>query len=134
MTLMEWDDANLSATDWQTKGFSLFKIGQYQDAIAAFDTALSLDPTNCQTWNFRGNALSALQQHAAALKCYDNATMINLNYHQAWFNRGLLLVEMGAYGSAIESYDRAISLYSDPCYLHARDAIYLKQKLVPLEV
>jgi tetratricopeptide (TPR) repeat protein len=120
-----------SVTDWQAQGCALCAAEQYQAAIAAFDRALSLDPNHCQTWNYRGNALSASQRQAEALTCYDRAIALNPNYHQAWFNRGLLMAEMGAYGSALSAYDRAIALYADPRYIHARDTIWLKQKLVP---
>lgn len=122
-----------TAADWQAKGCNLCQVEQYQEAIAAFDRALQLEPHNCQTWNYRGNALSALQRPTAALHCYDKATALNSTYHQAWFNRGLLLTEMGAYGSALESFDRAITHHPDPCYFHAKNTIWLKQKLVPLE-
>jgi tetratricopeptide (TPR) repeat protein len=120
-----------SAQEWQAQGCALCAEEQYQAAIAAFDCALSLEPQNSQTWNYRGNAMSALQRQAEALACYEKATFLNPTYHQAWFNQGLLLVEMGAYGSALAAYDRAITLHPDPCYLHARADIWLKQKLTP---
>lgn len=115
----------------QAQGCALCAAEQYQAAIAVFDIALSLAPNNCQTWNYRGNALSALQRQAEALTCYDKATTLNPSYHQAWFNRGLLLAEMGVYSSALAAYDRAIALYPDPCYIHAKDNIWLKKKLIP---
>jgi tetratricopeptide (TPR) repeat protein len=117
--------------DLQAQGCALCAAEQYQAAIVAFDTALSLAPNNCQTWNYRGNALSALRRQAEALTCYEKATMLHPGYHQAWFNRGLLLVEMGAYGSALAAYDRAITLHPDPCYIHARNTIWLNEKLIP---
>jgi tetratricopeptide (TPR) repeat protein len=122
---------NCSSSDWQAQGCAFCEVEQYQAAIAAFDRALSLEPQNCQTWNYRGNALGALQRQAEALTCYDRAVALHPTYHQAWFNRGLLLAEMGAQGSALAAYDRAIALYPDPLYLHARDDIWLKQKLIP---
>lgn len=120
-----------SAEQWQAQGCDLCAGEQYQEAIAAFDCALSIEPHNSQTWNYRGNALSALKRQAEALVSYEKATFLNSTYHQAWFNQGLLLVEMGAYGSALAAYDRAIALYPDPCYLHAKADIWLKQKLIP---
>lgn len=120
-----------SPSNWQAQGCALCATEQYHAAIAAFDRALSLEPNNCQTWNYRGNALSALQRQAEALTCYDKATALNPTYHQAWFNRGLLLAEMGAFGSALAAYERAIALHPDPRYIHARDHIWLKKKLIP---
>jgi tetratricopeptide (TPR) repeat protein len=120
-----------TAESWQAQGCACCAAEQYKEAIAAFDRALALAPHNCRTWNYRGNALSGLRRQAEALTCYDKAVALNAVYHQAWFNRGLLLAEMGAYGSALASYDRAIDVHPDPCYLHARADIWLKQKLVP---
>ena len=129
MTLIDSDSSSPSL--WQAQGCALCAAEDYQGAVAAFDQALAGEPDNCQTWNYRGNALSAIDRQAEALDCYDKATALNLTYHQAWFNRGLLLAEMQSYGSALAAYDRAIDLHPDPCYLHARANIWVKQKLVP---
>lgn len=119
-----------AVADLQAQGCVLCAAERYREAIARFDQAIALDRHNSRTWNYRGNALSALHRHAEALNCYDKAVSLDANYHPAWFNRGLLLVEMQAYGSAIAAFDQAIALYPDPCYLHARADISLKQKLV----
>ncbi len=120
--------------NWILEGCLFCERGHYQDAIAAFDQAISINPNDAKAWNHRGNALSALGRCCEALVAYDRAVSLRSDYHQAWFNRGLLLVEMMAYGNAIESYDRAIDLEPDPIYLHARQNIWLKNKLVPLNV
>jgi hypothetical protein len=36
---------------------------------------------------------------------------------------------MKAYGNALEAYERAIAIHPDPLYLHAREDIWLKNKL-----
>jgi tetratricopeptide (TPR) repeat protein len=116
---------------WDREGCALCESAHYEAAIAAFNRAISLDPSFCKSWNNRANALCGLKRYAEALASYDKAVAIQPNYHQAWFNRGLLLVEMMAYGNAVESYERAIAIYPDPLYLHALQAIWLKHKLVP---
>jgi hypothetical protein len=40
------------------------------------------------------------------------------------------LAEIMAYGNAVESYERAIAIHPDPRYLHAKEEIWLKQKLI----
>jgi tetratricopeptide (TPR) repeat protein len=114
---------------WDGHGCALCQNEQYEDAIAAFDKAITLNLNYCQAWNNRGNALCGLGRQAQALESYDKALAINPQYHQAWFNRGLLLAEMQAYGNALESYDRAISIHPDPRYIHAKENIWLKKKL-----
>ena len=115
---------------WDGQGCVWCEAEQYEEAIAAFDKAIELDANYCKAWNNRGNALCGMKRYAEALASYDKAVALQPDYHQAWFNRGLLLAEMMAYGNAIESYERAIGLNSDPRYLHARDDIWLKRKLI----
>lgn len=114
---------------WQAQGCALCAAEQFAEAVVAFDRALTLNANNCKAWSNRGNALSGMKQYAAALASYDKAIALKADYHQAWFNRGLTLTEMMAYGNALDSYDQAIAIHADPCYLHARADIWLKQKL-----
>jgi tetratricopeptide (TPR) repeat protein len=106
------------------------EAGEFAQALIAFDQAIALAPKHCQAHNHRGNVLCQLNRYAEALAAYDRATALSPSYHPAWFNRGQLLTEMGAYGNALESYDQAIRFEADPIYLHAREDIWLKQKLV----
>lgn len=124
-------DQNHDCPDfWLAQGCRLCQTEQYAPAIAAFDRAIELHPRSSQAWNYRGNALSAMQRCAEAFAAYDRAVALEAGYHQAWFNRGLLLAEMLAYGEALASYERAIKLHPDPRYVHARDAIWVKRRLV----
>ncbi len=115
---------------WDGKGCAHCEAEEFADAVAAFDRAIALDANYCRAWNNRANALCGQKKYAEALAAYDRAVAIQPAYHQAWFNRGLLLAEMMAYGNAIESYDRALAIDPDPRYLHAREEIWLKQKLI----
>ncbi len=102
----------------------------YGEAMVALDQAIAIDPHYPPAWNHRGNVFSMMQRYAEALGAYERAVTLKPEYHQAWFNRGLLFAEMGAYGNAIESYGKAIALERDPLYLHAKEDIWLKKKLV----
>jgi tetratricopeptide (TPR) repeat protein len=119
-----------SAAAWNGKGCAHCEASQFEAALAAFDRAIALDANYCAAWNNRANALCGLNRCADALAAYDKALALNPQYHQAWFNRGKLLAEIGAYGNAVESYNRAIALQADPVYLHAREDIWVKGKLV----
>jgi hypothetical protein len=39
-------------------------------------------------------------------------------------------MDMMAYGNAVESFNRAIAIHPDPRYLHAKESIWLNQKLM----
>jgi tetratricopeptide (TPR) repeat protein len=116
---------------WDAQCRNFAAQANYGDAIAAFDRAIALDPTYAQAWNHKASALAHLKHYAEAFAIFDKAVALQPLYHQAWFNRGLLLTEMGAYGTAVESYNRAIALEANPVYLHAREDIFLKKKLIP---
>jgi tetratricopeptide (TPR) repeat protein len=127
-THTEQTEAN--AAFWDKQGRDYAALENYDDAIAAFDKAIAFDPQYAEAWNHKGSVLALSKRYAEAFAVFDRAIAIQPQYHQAWFNRGLLLVEMGAYGTAVESYERAISLEADPVYLHAREDIFLKRKLI----
>ncbi|WAL61654.1 tetratricopeptide repeat protein [Thermocoleostomius sinensis] len=123
------DDNHQSPEFWDGQGCALCAGEQYEDAIAAFNKALALDPRYCKAWNNRGNALCGMKRYAEALAAYDKAVALQPDYHQAWFNRGLLLAEIMAYGNALESFNRAIAISPDPRYLHAKADISVKQQV-----
>jgi tetratricopeptide (TPR) repeat protein len=127
-TQTEQTEAN--AEFWDKQGRDYAAIENYGKAIAAFDKAIALNPQYAEAWNHKGSALANSKRYAEAFAVFDKAVAVQPQYHQAWFNRGLLLTEMGAYGTAVESYDRAIALEADQVYLHAREDIFLKGKLI----
>ncbi len=47
------------------------------EALAAYEQALSLNPTNPNSWNGKGNALSDLAQPSEALTAYEQALSLN---------------------------------------------------------
>ena len=124
------DSPSHSAEDCCKQGKAHCEAGDFQLGLQAFDQAIALNSSHCPAHNNRGNVLCQLKRYAEALAAYDRATALSPSYHEAWFNRGQLLTEMGAYGNALESYEQAIRFKPDPMYLHAREDIWLKKKLV----
>jgi tetratricopeptide (TPR) repeat protein len=125
------EQTEVNAEFWDEQGRDYAAQENYVGAIAAFDKAIALNPKYAEAWNHKGSALANSKRHAEAFAVFEQAVALQPQYHQAWFNRGLLLTAMGAYGMAVESYDRAIALESDQVYLHAREDIFLKKKLIP---
>ena len=69
------------------KGTALSNLGRFEEALAACDRALALDP-NDASWNNKGNALNDLGRYEEALAAYDRALALDPNVAMAWNNKG----------------------------------------------
>jgi tetratricopeptide (TPR) repeat protein len=58
------------------KGFSLYCLAKYHDAIDWYDRILTLDSKISLVWTNKGNALNKLGKHRDAKKCYEEASNI----------------------------------------------------------
>ena len=86
----------------------------YEEAIASYDRALQINPTDSESWNFRGVALRCLGRNEEAIASYDRALEINPDDSHVWFSRGILLSDdLGRYEEAIVSYDNALKVESE---------------------
>ncbi len=62
-----------SADFWLGKGNELCNSGQMEEAIKAYEHALSLDAALIDAWNNRGTVLANLGRFDEAQKCFDEA-------------------------------------------------------------
>jgi tetratricopeptide (TPR) repeat protein len=105
------------ADQYYGDGVNLSNLGQYADAVAAYDKAVFIRPGNADAWNNRGVALDKLGQYSEAVASYDKAVAILPGYADAWYNRGVALRKLGRYADAVSSYDKALA--ADPGYIEA---------------
>ncbi|NJO43739.1 MAG: tetratricopeptide repeat protein [Cyanobacteria bacterium CRU_2_1] len=92
---------------WYNCGESLANLAQYDEALACFEWAISLQPDNFAAWVFRGVMLIQLEQFDEALKSCDRAIEICPTHSEAWVFRGVTLHRMGRYQDAYVSYGQA---------------------------
>src|SRR5262249_50110259 len=59
------------ASDWVAQGVCLDTLGRYDEALASFDKALSLDQVDSHIWLHRGLALLRLQRLDEALVSFE---------------------------------------------------------------
>jgi tetratricopeptide (TPR) repeat protein len=103
----------LTAADYAKQGDACFFENRYEDAIAAYNQALQIQPDLADTWNNRGVVLTRMQKYPEAIASYEQATTIRPNYPDAWNNRGVVLLELQQYSDAIACYEQAIQAKPD---------------------
>ncbi|MBE9187232.1 tetratricopeptide repeat protein [Microcoleus sp. LEGE 07076] len=103
----------LTAGDYAKQGDSCFFENRYEDAIAAYNLALQIQPDLADTWNNRGVVLTRMQRYPEAIASYEQATTIRPQYPDAWNNRGVVLLELQKYQEAIGCYEQAIQAKPD---------------------
>lgn len=100
---------------WYERGLALERLGNYTEAIASYDRALSLRPSEdaaCEIWHDRGNALQyGLGDYTQAIACYERALKQCPKHGAIWQNRGnALLYGLSLPEEALFCYDQAITI------------------------
>lgn len=112
------------AVAWYSKGTALKRLGRNQDASAAYERALGLEPSYSLVWAEQCRVHSEMGNQDAAIAACDQALAVNGNWSDypvgklrsnrtpalAWYNRGIALTRMEKYAEAIAAYDRALAI------------------------
>ncbi len=102
-----------SASDYVKQGNALFFESRYDDAIAAYEKALQLNPDLYDAWFGRASTLSILQQYDDAMTAYDKALRIKPDAYEVWLGQGAVLRKLHQPQQAIAAYDKALKLKPD---------------------
>lgn len=102
-----------SAIDWTNRGNQLYRLERWEDSLASFDRAISLESKFYPAWYGRGNALSSLSQYDRAIQSYDRATQLQPNFYPAWRDRGAVLMSLQRYDEALAAFDRLLQIKPD---------------------
>ncbi len=99
-----------------TRGFSLFRLGRYQEAEAVFRALLSSDQMRAPARFFLANCLygrghyeESLQYYAQAIDAGDRPDNKALNAY--FYNQGLALYQLSRFEEALVSFRRSIDRY-----------------------
>jgi tetratricopeptide (TPR) repeat protein len=90
------------------KGETLLKLDQPQDALALFQEASTLDPTNAEALVRQGVALERLQRLDEAIACYDRAIIADSSMTMAYLYKGAVFNRLERFSEALECYERAL--------------------------
>ena len=91
----------------------LAKLKRFDDALASYDRALTLQPTYAEALYNRGNTLRELKRLNDALESYDRAISVRPDDANALSNRGVTLHDLKRFDEALASFERALALRPD---------------------
>ena len=103
---------------WNLMGASAAQIGKFDDAVLAFQQALSIKPDDAQVHYNMGNALKDQEKLEEAIDAYKEALSIKPDYAEAYLNIGATLKDQGNLEEAIEAYKMALSIKPDYAEVH----------------
>ena len=111
------------------RSFTLYNIigvtnhssGKAQDAVQAYNKAISIKPNFAEAYNNLGITLKDQGKLDEALEVYNKAISIKPDYAEAFNNMGVALQDNGETDRALEAYEKAISI--NPNYAEAHNNI-----------
>lgn len=132
-----WEEKT-PALAWYLRGAALKRAGRNQEAIAAFERAVTLLPSYSLAWTDYCRALSELGKQGEAIGACNQALSVNGEWGDrsaalAWYNRGLALARSGQYEQAIAAYDRALAINPKDASVWVRQGLVLAQLRRPVE-
>ena len=107
-----------SARAWVNYGNKLWRLFEYEEAVAAFDEAIKQRPNLEPAWYGRGLALQEQGKYQAAVVSFDKATEINPRLYEAWRKQGEALYSLQRYPDALASFDKAININPEDWVLY----------------
>ena len=88
-------------------------LGLLEEAVKAYNKALSIKPDYANAYYNLGIALQELEKLNEAIEAYNKALSIKPDYPDAHYNMGNALLKQGELKEAIEAYNKALSIKPD---------------------
>lgn len=123
--LVDIDPSDLS--NWETKGYCHYELGQYDEAISCFDKVLEADPYSERTLIFKCKILDELKRWEEALEVYDKLLELNPNDMMNLYLKSADLAFLERYDEAIECLDKSIELNPNEFELYYTKAVLLME-------
>jgi tetratricopeptide (TPR) repeat protein len=98
------------ALEYVKSGNELLDQGEYDQAIAQFSEALSIDPNYAAAYEGRANVYFVQGYYSTAIADYDHIILLKPKYAYAYFRRAVAYYNKGDYERAIAGYNEAIKV------------------------
>jgi tetratricopeptide (TPR) repeat protein len=95
---------------WNDKGFAHHQLGEYEEAVLAYQRANQVDERYLPAWRNQGITLQAMGRHAEALAAYRQVLAMQPKHVLASFAVADLLMKCRRWEEAVVAYDHALSL------------------------
>ena len=105
--------SQLTAIDYNNRGFDKDDAGDYQGAIADYNQAIKLKRDYALAYYNRGISKRKLGDYQGAIADYNQAIKLKPDDADAYNNRGVSKKNLGDYQGAIADYNQAITLNPD---------------------
>ena len=101
------------AAAYYNMGNALKDQGKLDEAIKAYNKALSIKHDYADAYNNMGNTLKEQGKLEESIDAYNKALSIKPDYAEAYNNMGIVLQDQGKLEEAIEAYNKALYIKPD---------------------
>jgi len=117
------------AQKYNQQGIELMKLGDYAEAVEAFQQALEIYPDSEKIYSNLGIALGHDRRFDEAVVAFQEALKINPQNWETYNNLGIALGSQEKYDQALAAFQEAIALNPDaPMSYHNSAVAYIKQE------
>ena len=88
-------------------------MNRYEEALAAYDAALKLNPDDPSTLGNQGVALALMGRNEEALAAFDRSLELRPSHFATHYNRGVVLSDLGRHEEAVAAYGEALKRRRD---------------------
>ncbi len=110
-----------------SRGLMKEEQGCFDDALADYQKAISINPEYANPWNNRGNMRLLNEDINGAIADYSAAIKLNTYFCEAYCNRGIARQRLGQYDKARQDYYMALEM--NPEYSDAGKCLALLNKI-----
>jgi tetratricopeptide (TPR) repeat protein len=107
-----------SAQAHYERGSALRDLKRLDEALAAFEKAIALNPGYAEAHNSRGIVLARLTRFEEALAAFNQAIALKPDYAGAYNNRAIVLQDLKRHAEALADFDKALALQPDNARLY----------------
>jgi serine/threonine protein kinase/Tfp pilus assembly protein PilF len=120
----EHNNSPALAADYLQCGSIRYKQGRFQEALAAYESALRVAPERALAHHLRGATLLALSRLHEAERAYGQCLKSDAGFGPALRGRGTARMRLGDYAGAVEDYTAAVAIERDASILVHRGWAY----------